>query len=113
MEYQPSGKISVFGRSEVLFRETYEIYYDIGSRVYIRSQAKKGILETIIIKKIHRNMPDIYSGVIPIVSYVDMTNRVWLEDELADQNDAFDFYHVYWSRIKKMAEELLQYPNVN
>lgn len=113
MEYIATGRIKVFGRASFLIRETFEILYEIGSRVYIKKQAARGILESIIIKKIHRNMPDIYSGVIPVVSYVDTTNRVWIEDELIEEDDAYDDYHLYWTRIKKMAEELLEYPNVN
>jgi hypothetical protein len=109
--YTPTGRVFVFGRSEILFKQTYEVRFNIGTIAYVKKQSEKGILEKVLIKKIHRNAPEIYSGVIPIVSYVDNTNRVWIEEELVDQDDAFDNYHVYWTRIKRMAEELLQYPN--
>lgn len=111
--YESIGKIKTFGFAIIEFTEYFGILYPVGSIAYIKKQAEKGILEKVLIKKIYKNSPDIYSGVIPIISYVDNTNRVWIEEELTDQEEAFDSYHVYWTRIKRMAEEILLYPNNN
>jgi hypothetical protein len=109
--YEAAGKIRTFGSAIISTVQYFEVYFGVGSVAYIKKQAEKGILEKILIKKIYKNMPKIYSGVLPIISYVDNTNRVWIEDELIDEDDALDSYHVYWTRIKNMGEEIIQYPN--
>lgn len=111
INYQTTGIVKIFGFAFISKIEYFEVYFDVGSIAYIKRQAEKGILEKILIKKIYRNMPRIYSGVTPVISYVDNTNRVWIENELIDERDALDSYHVYWTRIKNMAEEIMQYPN--
>lgn len=108
MEYEPEVKLELFGFSKTLLIKNFETYFKVGSRVYIKQKSKNGILESVVLKKVYRTMPNIAYGVKPVISYVDTLNRVWIEDELAYEEDAKSWYHLYWTRIKIMSKEIIK-----
>jgi hypothetical protein len=70
----------------------YTIEYDVGSKVYIKKKAKKGIIEYVYIKKYQIN------GTPPgAIVYLDAHNRVWMERELIPQSQAIELALSYWN----------------
>jgi hypothetical protein len=73
--------------------QTYNVLYDVGSKVYIKKKAKKGIIEYVFIKKFQ------FNGLPPgTLVYVDMFNRVWLERELITQSQAVELALSFWNK---------------
>lgn len=101
MIYQGSGLIKIYGCAIKYFQKRFLVYFGSGERVYIKDKAKKGILESIIIKNVSRNTNEkiSYSGFVAVVVYVDTTNRVWLEKELIPEAEAIDYAKIYWQRV--------------
>jgi hypothetical protein len=110
MIYTGSGSIRVSGCAIKKVKKNFSILYALGSRVYIKQKAKEGILESVVLKKVHRNTQEryTYSGYMPVVAYVDTFNRVWIEDELISQQRAIDFAKLHWERIQKDAADYLE-----
>lgn len=87
MIYEPNGIITVYGCAIKYFRKNFLVYFAVGERAFIKNKAeRKGVLESIIIKKVTRNTNQrhSYSGFVAEVVYVDTMNRVWLERELSE-----------------------------
>jgi hypothetical protein len=109
MIYQSIGSIRITGCSIIKFKKNFLVNFAIGSRVYIKKKAKIGILESVVIKKIYRTLPEkyTYQGIDAVISYVDTFNRVWIEDELVWNEDAIDYAKIYWRRVEQDAQILL------
>lgn len=110
MIYTGSGSIRLSGCAIKKIKKNYTILFALGSRVYIKQKAKEGILESVIVKKVNRNTQErfTYSGYLPIITYVDTLNRVWIEDELVTQQRAIDFAKLYWERVQRDAADYLE-----
>lgn len=107
MEYESKGSIKILGCSIVRWTKNFfDVYFPVGSKAYIKKKALIGILESIIIKKIYRTMPQkyTYQGISPTVSYVDTFNRVWIEEELTWKENAIDFAKIHWKRLEQKLE---------
>jgi hypothetical protein len=106
MNYESEGKIKILGCS--LFKGTkfYDVYFRVGSRVYVKKKALIGILESVVIKKINRILPKkyTYQGIQPAITYTDTLNRIWIEEELIWKENAIDFARIHWERLGKKLE---------
>jgi hypothetical protein len=72
--------------------QNYTVLYNVGSKVYIKKKAKKGIIEYVYIKKFQ------FNGLPPgTLVYVDTFNRVWLEREFVTQAVAVELALAYWN----------------
>jgi hypothetical protein len=108
--YAASGSIRLTGAvSPSRIGRKYEHKFGVGSRPFVMSKAKKGKLERITIKKVNmvRCGSPTRCGVQPIFNYVDSTNEVWLEDELAWQGEAIPVAIAYWEKVKEDTTEAL------
>ena len=110
MIYQAIGSMRITGCSINKVEKNFLVYFAVGSRVYIKKKAKLGILESVVLKKVYRVMPEkyTYQGIQPAISYVDTFNRVWMEEELTWEADAIDFAKIYWRRVEQDAQRLLE-----
>jgi hypothetical protein len=110
MDYQPDGSIRFCGFALVKVEKRYLVNFPEGARVYIKRKAKMGALESVVIKRINRSVPQQYSyrGIDAVVSYVDTFNRVWIEEELVSADEAIDYAKLHWRRAKQDAEALLR-----
>jgi hypothetical protein len=108
-EYEARGKIRIAGCAKVTAQKNFFVNFPVGARVYIKKKAKMGLLESVVIKKINRVVPNkfAYEGFSVVVSYVDTFNRVWMEDELFWGDEATDYAKIYWLRVQQDAERLL------
>ena len=50
---------------------------------------------------------DMYTAY-PETNYVDTFNRVWLENELITQENAFDFARIWWENIRQMGRRMFE-----
>lgn len=111
MIYEPNGIITVYGCAIKYFRKNFLVYFAVGERAFVKNKAeRKGVLESIVIKKVTRNTNQrhSYSGFIAEVVYVDTTNRVWLERELVPEDEAVDYAKIYWQRILNENQSYIQ-----
>lgn len=106
LDYQGSGIIQITGCSENKYRKYYPALFSVGTRVYIKSKASRGILESVVIKKIKVNESDIFTKVQPIIAYVDTLNRVWEENELIEQQDAIELVEATINNAKNSFSKL-------
>lgn len=108
--FQASGGIRVVGCASVDATAIYLVKFDLGSKVYVKKKAFRGMLDPVVIKKINRvelTRPFV-TGVGAVVNYVDTFNRVWIEDELVNQETALDLAILHWENIKQASREILQ-----
>lgn len=91
---EASGRIRLFGCAKVILSKYYSLTFPINSIVYIVYQAQKGELEKICVKRV--NM--IEEG---IFNYVDTFNRVWLEGELCEEEEAIELYNYYYENTQR------------
>jgi hypothetical protein len=109
MLYEAVGHIRISGCAIKLLRKNYYINFPVGSRVFIKRKAKEGVLESVVLKKVQRIVRgNSYSGVEPVISYIDTFNRVWIEEELTWEENAIDYAKLYWLDIKEKASELIE-----
>jgi predicted glycosyltransferase involved in capsule biosynthesis len=103
-----TGGVRLSGCASFKFVFNYPHDHLVGSRVYVKKKAQKGILEVVVIKKANRVQRDriSYTGVDHIINYVDTMNRVWLEEELILKTAALDYAANYWRNYIRDAEPL-------
>jgi len=108
MNYDATGGLTIGGCSAFKVTFRHAIKFGIGSRVYIKAKAKKGKLESIVLKKVNRVFPDSPTcmGILNEVNYIDTFNRVWMIDELVWQTEAVDLATLYWEKYMVAAQAL-------
>lgn len=98
------GGVRVVGCAGVSIQQNLIVRFLVGDRVYIKSKAHLGVIESVVIKRINGVFPK-YEGfntaIQPDVNYVDTFNRVWLEDELVRQETAVDMARIYLENIRQ------------
>lgn len=110
MDYDGSGTLYVGGCVVLEVIKQYAVEFPVGSKVYRKDKAKKGILEAIVIKKINRV---IVHGYFYVINYVDTFNGVWIEGELVSHEEAKTLAIAYWESVIQQAEaDLLAYCNI-
>jgi len=97
--YVATGGVSLSNCVDFTVVYNYIYKFNIGSRVYIKYKAGRGILESVVIKKV--NLVDVYSTEKQILNYVDTFNRVWMEDELLWKTDALVIAEAYLERVNE------------
>lgn len=110
VNYEASGRIKIAGCAGIVLQKNFFTLFPVGSKAYIKQQAKKGKIETIIIKRINKfpayQQPS--QRIIPEIMYTDTTNRVWAEYELTTQENAVDFSRIYWERIRQETRRVFE-----
>jgi hypothetical protein len=102
MNYQASGEMYLGGCAGVLFKKRYFVRFVVGSRLYVKRKAIAGELEKVVIKRVNQVFPRDYEGMaMPETNYVDVFNRVWMEDELVTQQDGVDLARIFWENIRQ------------
>lgn len=84
---------------------TYTIKYPPRSIVYDLDNAKKGILERVVIKTFQVNVGKFTKGQ-PVILYTDTLNRLWIEDYLCPESEAVALSIAYYNKILAETEEL-------
>ena len=89
-------------------RENYAVLFLVGSKAYVKRRAEVGVVEPVFIKRINRVYPSPVSlrGVAAEINYVDTLNRVWMEDELTDEETATAVANAQRIRSRRFAEDL-------
>jgi len=103
--YEGSGIIEISGCSQISIKKNFIIEFPLRTRVWIKDKAKKGILESVVIKRINAIPPEEEWATLnyqPIINYVDSFNRVWLEDELIIEAEAIDLSTAYFEYIDQL-----------
>jgi len=77
----------ISGCAEFRITRIYLCGYGPGSVLYVLAQARKGIMEKIVVK--HSNLTG-FIGKSPVFNYIDTMNRVWLYNELTTQANALN-----------------------
>lgn len=105
-----SGKISIGGCSAYIFYKLFYIKYKVGSIVYSRPKASKGIIEKIVIKKI-RLFPEQENSLNTVYKicnfpplYIDTLNGYHNEEDLVGSEDAVKLVDQYLERQKQSLE---------
>lgn len=91
MQYDATGGINVNGCSGFGLEPDYGLIYSVGERVWILAKARKGMVESVVIKRHSRNRRRSgisYEGTDWQIAYTDTFNRVWLEYELVTEQEA-------------------------
>lgn len=82
MNYESTGAIGICGTSDYQVSVYINYKYGIGSQVYVKKKAMRGIMQPVIVKKVNVK----YTGDI----YFDLDNAVWMESELIWFDEAQD-----------------------
>lgn len=100
--------IRITGCSVFKYKKNFFSNFLAGSRVYIKKKSKFGVLESVVIKKVHLVTPEksTYEGVYSVVSYVDTFNRIWMEDEIISKEEALNYAKNYWTQVERDQEFL-------
>lgn len=107
--YEPTGEIRVIGCAGFNLKQNFFVLFNVGSKVYVKNKAKSGILESVVIKRLKREIDaSHYKGYFPQIVYTDTTNRVWLERELLSEENAVDAAKAYWIRIEQEGRILFE-----
>ena len=109
-DYEAKGSIRIVGCAGFSMEKKYLAKFLEGYRAYVRKKAKFGKIESVIIKRLRRMMPESTSryGIQPDVMYTDTLNRVWSEDELIFQEEAVDLARLYWENVEQEGRALLE-----
>lgn len=108
MNYDGQGRVRIAGCAGLGIKDNYEIQFQVGSKAYVKRRAELGIVDPVFIKRINRVYPKSvsYSGVSPQINYLDTLNRVWMEDELTDEETAVEKAKASMIRRRMLAEYL-------
>lgn len=109
--YEGTGRIRVAGCAGVESTKNYLVMFMPRQRAWIKKKARLGIVESVVIKKVNTLSPESMIsdwGSEPEVTYIDMFNRVWLEDELTSEENAVDTVRIYWENIAQSARRMFE-----
>jgi len=103
--HQASGGVTrIVGCAELGIKQNLIVRFLVGDRAFVRRKARLGAMESVIIKRINGVFPK-YEGfntaIQPDINYVDTFNRVWMEEELASQENAMDLARIYLENIRQ------------
>lgn len=101
IQHDAEGGINVNGCSALGLEPNYELKYSPGERVWVSAKARKGLVESVVIKRYSRNRRRSrisYEGAHWQIAYTDTFNRVWMEYELATEQEAAEMVADYDSR---------------
>ena len=108
-EHEPTGKIRVVGCAGVKLKKNFLALFTVGSRVYIRKNARMGELKSVVIKRFAKSLADSldrHSN--PMIMYTDTFNRVWAENELLSEENASDQAMIYLKNIEQEGRRLFE-----
>src|SRR4051812_17291189 len=77
---------------------TYTIPYPVGSFIYIKEKARKGVLRYVVIKLYDLNISKKTSGQ-PVVIYTDTLNGLWNQNEFCSETVAVDLATTYYEDL--------------
>lgn len=109
--YEGSGGVRVVGCAGFEGVKNFLTRFLPRQRAWIARKARLGVIESVVIKKINTLLPEEAIsewGSEPEVTYVDMFNRVWLEDELVNEETAVDRARIYWENVAQDARTMFQ-----
>jgi len=87
--------LKLSGCSGVKIQAYYPFKYAQGSTLYVCKAAReKGVIEKLTIKKVLLHL----KGNVPIITYLDTTNEIWMEKELCTHADAVQLATKYLER---------------
>lgn len=109
--YEGSGGVRVVGCAEFEGAKNYTTQFLPRQRAWVRRKARLGLIESIVVKKINTLSPEEMVsdwGSEPEVTYTDMFNRVWLEEELVNEETAVDLARIYWENVAQTARRMFE-----
>lgn len=109
--HEASGKIRVVGCAGLNFVKNYLTMFLPRQRAWIKKKARLGVVESVVIKKVNALSPESMIsdwGSQPEVTYTDMFNRVWLEEELTSEENAVDIARIYWENVAQHARRVFE-----
>jgi len=98
-EYIGSGGAETLGCAEYSMQVYYTYAFEVGSIVYLKHKAKKGILERVAIKRIFIRQNKATWGQ-PIFIYQDTLNSLYNEADLVTHQQAVDLTLIYHENIQ-------------
>jgi hypothetical protein len=103
--HEASGGVTrIVGCAELGIKQNLIVRFLVGDRAFVRRKARLGTMESVTIKRINGVFPK-YEGfntaIQPDINYVDTFNRVWMEEELASQENAIDLARIYLENIRQ------------
>lgn len=100
-EYEAIGRVRINGCAGTGSKPDYDMMYAVGERVWIAGKARMGKIESVVIKRSGRKMGGriSYSGIDWKTTYTDTFNRVWMEYELASEQEAMYYVDSYNERM--------------
>ena len=99
--YDTIGGFEIFGCSDYNLTHLRYYQYSIGSILFVKKKALKGVYEKIAIKEVR--FPKDYVNL-----YVDTFNALWNENELVSYETAVDLINAYIQRRNSSIEELIK-----
>lgn len=109
--YEGSGGVRVVGCAAFEGAKNYTTQFLPRQRAWVRRKARLGLIESIVVKKINTLSPEEMVsdwGSEPEVTYTDMFNRVWLEEELVNEETAVDLARIYWENVAQTARRMFE-----
>lgn len=94
MNYEAQGGLKITNCGEYEYITNVITLFQKGDLVYVKYKARRGKLEKVVIKKI--NLINQYDW-----NYQDTQNRIWLEYELCDLNEANSIIKNYINQRNK------------
>jgi hypothetical protein len=85
--------ITFRGCANVSVTKRYQLRFGSGGIAYIRTQARKGVLEKVAIRQVSHPDPVNSPG---MFNYKDSLNGLWLETELCTWEEAVVLAEAYW-----------------
>ena len=99
--YEATGGIQIFGCSAYKLIHFRYYQYRIGSLLFSKQKARRGIYEKIAVKDV--KFPNAYVNL-----YVDTFNGLWTEDELVSYENAVILVEQYIDRRNAWFEEAIR-----
>lgn len=109
--HEASGRIRVVGCAGISLVKNYLTLFLPRQRAWIKKKARLGKVESVVIKKVNALPPESMIsdwGSEPEITYTDMFNRVWLEEELTSEENAVDLSRVYWENVAQHARRVFE-----
>jgi hypothetical protein len=108
-EYEYNTKIRIVGCAEIKLKKNFLALFQVGSKVYIKKNARIGEMRSVVIKRFSKSLAhslNVESN--PQIMYTDTFNRVWAENELLSEENAADQALLYLKNIQEEGRRLFE-----
>jgi hypothetical protein len=104
--WTPSGGLDISGCANAFHVDTIPLTFGVGDIAFLRSQALKGVLERITIKRVGARTDINHNCGDPLINYIDSFNAHYMANELVTHAEAIALATAYLERQIALTEEL-------